>query len=58
MNKVLLFGPRTKETIKFTFETHRVHLIEQCKRDMEQIAGRKLLYFSEKQGLTTLVFLK
>lgn len=46
------------ETISFTFPTSNVHLIEQCKRDMSQFAEKKLLYFVEKQGLTTLVFLK
>ena len=46
------------ETISFTFPTSNVHLIEQCKKDMSQFAEKKLLYFVEKQGLTTLVFLK
>lgn len=43
-----------KKTISFTFPTNNVELIEQCKKDVGAI--KKLLFFYEKQGFTTLVF--
>lgn len=46
------------DTISFTFKTENVHLIEQCKKDMVEFGNKKFLYYTEKQGLTTLVFLK
>lgn len=46
------------EIISFTFPTSNFHLIEQCKRDMIEFADKKFLYYIEKQGFTTLVFLK
>jgi hypothetical protein len=46
------------EIISFTFPTSNFYLIEQCKRDMIEFADKKFLYYVEKQGFTTLVFLK
>lgn len=57
MNNILELHKKP-ETISFTFPTKNTFLIEQCKKDMIEFAGKKLLYLVERQDLTTLVFLK
>jgi hypothetical protein len=44
------------KTIEFKFPTANHHLIEQCKRDMIEWQNRRLMYYTEFQGFTTLFF--